>query len=70
MNGWKVRPDVYAHVRAFLELAEAYEHEVNGYPAHDLSREVAPLEILRGVSTAMELPQMSYAIPSGSGGFH
>jgi phosphomannomutase len=66
-ESWVEEADsVYSHVRSFLELAEAMEREILDYPSHNLSGEIVPLEILRGVSVVMELPQMSFAIPAES----
>ncbi|MBL0058184.1 MAG: hypothetical protein IPP35_03550 [Elusimicrobia bacterium] len=65
LEGWlEDAPFVYIRVLAFIEQAEAFEKKLNADPAQAGIKEVAQQEILKGVSAVMELPQMSYAIPS------
>lgn len=60
---WNEADDVFNHVNSFLTIAESLGRNLLARQNLDASQEFVPLEILKGVSQVMALPQMSYACP-------
>lgn len=55
--------EVLQHVRDFISDAKATWGKIKNLPPDRLQRRFESMEILRGIRTAIALPQMTYALP-------